>query len=73
MNKRDDHYVFLVIKTKNPERWISVKRDLRRGEELLEFRFSKSSPQIIEEKVDVMDEGDLDLFNEKSLKAKEYI
>ena len=55
MKKRN--YVFLLIETDKLEKWIKVKNELDKDEELLEFRYTKMIPKY-EELEFVDDTGD---------------
>jgi hypothetical protein len=48
MMKKKNHYVFLLIETDNLEKWVKIKNQLEKDEELIEFRYTKMLPKYDE-------------------------
>jgi len=79
--KTNKNYVFLLIESNNPEKWLKIKDMISKGENLIEFRFSKIMPNLPEiedeDELDVL-EGPIEGIPEEDLKAakrldKQYI
>jgi hypothetical protein len=64
------NYVFLLIESDKLEKWIKVKNQLDKDEELIEFRYSKLLPKYDSvEEIDVSDEEVAERLLEPEIKT----